>query len=363
MQLLCLQGVAVLNSQFYIRGLARLLILLLVVWGVLTSARKAMFQLNEQQTALLHQAVNLEQLASERVALGEAEDLRLQAAKLRRQARDYWKADWKFLVLAGVLYGFSLLPAAKYWHDCLTALGQHVPLRIAFWAYFYGNLGKYVPGKAMVVVLRLASLAPLAVRRVATTLTIFIETLTMMAVGAAVAAMSLILLNLDWRITMLACAAVVGICLPTYPPLLRYLLIRLQPGVEPQELREWAGRLNWGLVLRGWATLGLTWLGFGLSLACVLIGLPTSDISAISPIQFWLSSLGACALAVVIGFVSMVPGGAGVREVVLSLVLAPVVGPTAALCCAIWLRITWLLVELLMAGGFYFFRFPKSNVH
>lgn len=355
-------GVADLNSKKLVGTLARVGIWILVAWGIFFAIHSANVQLSNQQASLLLQAQELEQMAGEEAAESEAQRLRMLADGLRRQGQDFWKADWRFLLLAGVVYGVSLLPASKYWWDCLVALGQNVPLRTATWAYMYGNLGKYVPGKAMVIVLRVASLAPLGVRRVATTLTIFIETLTMMAVGGAMAAVCLILLNVDWRLSLLAVAAVFCMLVPTVPPLLRYLLVRLQPGVEVAELELWAGRLNWGLVLRGWATLGLTWMGFGLSLGCVLYGLPTAEFSTGSPVQFWFSSLGACALAVVVGFLSMIPGGAGVREVVLTLVLAPVVGPAAALSCAIWLRITWLVVELLMAAGFYFFRFPVATV-
>lgn len=341
------------------RGIARIAIAALLVWGVVTAVRNSAQQLGEQRAALRQQAAELERLADEQGM--ESATLRSKAAELRRQERDYWKADWRFLLLSGAIYGISLLPAARFWQECLTALGQTVPMRTAFWAYFYGNLGKYIPGKAMVIVLRLSSLAPWNVRRLATTLTIFLETLTMMAVGSAMAAICFMLLNLDWRLTMLSAMAVVCMFLPTYPPLLRHLLVRLQPGIQPEELLEWAGRINWRLVARGWMWLGLTWLGFGLSLGCILQGLACTDLQSLSAWQFWLSSLAACASAVVLGFVSMVPGGAGVREVVVSLVLAPVVGPTAALSCALWLRITWLAVEMLMAAGFYFARFPVAT--
>lgn len=56
-------------------------------------------------------------------------------------------------------------------------------------------------------------------------------------------------------------------------------------------------------------------------------------------------------MAVVLGFVSFLPGGAGVREVVLSTMLAPIVGPVAALAAAVWLRIVWLVTELILAAG------------
>jgi glycosyltransferase 2 family protein len=88
----------------------------------------------------------------------------------------------------------------------------------------------------------------------------------------------------------------------------------------------------------------------------VLYGLPSTQWLVQSPVEFWLSVFAACGLSIVIGFVSLVPGGAGVRELVLTMILSPIVGPTAALCCAIWLRITWLVTELIMASLSYVVR-------
>jgi uncharacterized membrane protein YbhN (UPF0104 family) len=96
--------------------------------------------------------------------------------------------------------------------------------------------------------------------------------------------------------------------------------------------------------------LSATWVAYGVSLLLVLRSLPIADFQHTTTATLWLSCMGACALAVVLGFVSLLPGGAGVREAVLSIVLAPVVGPFAALCGAIWLRVVWLATELLMVG-------------
>jgi uncharacterized membrane protein YbhN (UPF0104 family) len=182
-------------------------------------------------------------------------------------------------------------------------------------------------------------------------MTIFMETLTMMSVGGAVAAMCMMVLNLDWKLTALAAGLLVCTLVPTSPPVLRYLLPRLQRGVTAETMRHWSSRLTWRLFARGWLMLTFTWLGFGLSLWLVLQSLPSTDFGEASWIDIFLSSLGACALAVVLGFVSLIPGGAGVREVVLSTVLTPVVGsPVAALCGALWLRLVWLATELGLVG-------------
>ena len=99
------------------------------------------------------------------------------------------------------------------------------------------------------------------------------------------------------------------------------------------------------------------WIMSGLSLMYVLRSLPSSQIAESDARVLFLSACGACALAVVLGFVSLIPGGAGVREVVISMVLIPVVGPIAALCSALWLRIVWLCTELAIVGILALIRF------
>ena len=215
----------------------------------------------------------------------------------------------------------------------------------------------------MVIVLRLGALKGYDFKKMATAITIFMETLTMMAVGGALAAICLILLNIDWKLTLLAVGLLLAMLLPTLPLVLRLIIAKLQRGVSAETIREWTSRIHFGLVLKGWLAMTVTWLLFGLSLLCILRGLPISEAMETDWLRLLLSSLGACALAVVLGFVSLLPGGAGVREVVLSTILAPVVGPTAALCAAIWLRITWLVTELAVVAIVATLRFLLPGRH
>ncbi len=59
---------------------------------------------------------------------------------------------------------------------------------------------------------------------------------------------------------------------------------------------------------------------------------------------------GCATLSVVAGFVSMLPGGAGVRELVVTLVLAPTIGSAPALAVAVWMRLVSLAAEILWIG-------------
>ena len=57
----------------------------------------------------------------------------------------------------------------------------------------------------------------------------------------------------------------------------------------------------------------------------------------------------AISLAVVIGFASLLPGGAGVRELVVTTVLSVVIGPSHAILAAIAARIMFAVCEAFVA--------------
>lgn len=340
--------------------LFRVATLILVAVGIVYSIRGSADELERQRADLELAAENLRIEAEEESDASAKLALLENAADLESQARDFWKPAPFGLLKAAVFYALGMLPACLFWRRCLLALGQAGHnLFDVMWAYFYGNLGKYFPGKAMVLVLRIAALERSGIKKTATSMTIFMETLTMMSVGGAIGAVCLIILRSELWLTAVAICIVVATFLPASPPVLKFLLPRLQKGVEPEQLREWTDRITWSLFLRGWLMLTVTWVLFGLSLLFVLQSLPSTSFASATQSDIYVSAVGACALAVVLGFVSLIPGGAGVREVVLSTVLAPIVGPVAALCAALWLRIVWLCTELVVVGILGFIRFTQ----
>ena len=80
-----------------------------------------------------------------------------------REHLNFSAMDWRWL-LAGVLaYAIGMMPAAAAWLQTLRAFRQTVPFWFGLHTYFLGHLGKYVPGKAMVIVMRVGRLAPLGI--------------------------------------------------------------------------------------------------------------------------------------------------------------------------------------------------------
>ena len=81
------------------------------------------------------------------------------------QARTLWDAnreidvriDWKYLVAAGLISQLSWLPSTWFWQRLIELLGEQKCQRYPLIrAYFCGSLGKYVPGKAAVILIRSA---------------------------------------------------------------------------------------------------------------------------------------------------------------------------------------------------------------
>ena len=151
----------------------------------------------------------------------------------------------------------------------------------------------------------------------------------MMAVGAFTAAAIIAVLYRDqgWLL-LLAVGMMIGIGGPTVPPVFRRLVKLLGvKKVNPDIDRALAG-LDYRLMLFGWLVNLVGWALMGLSLWLTLRAVPT--ITAVPVELHHLPRVTCCvALALVAGFLSMVPGGIVVREyVVMALLSGPFgVGP------------------------------------
>jgi uncharacterized membrane protein YbhN (UPF0104 family) len=254
-----------------------------------------------------------------------------------------------WLVLSGALYLLALLPEGMFWHGALVDLGQGTTWGNTLTAYYIGHLGKYVPGKAMVVILRCGLLRGDRLDRGIIVASVFLETLTMMAVGGGV---STLLLAIYYTHNSYLLAAAAGALLlsglPTLPPVFAVLARRL--GVarfDPTAVGKLAG-LRWQTLALGWIGIALGWFIMGASLWAAMraCGIPADIVHAL-PL-----CTAAAAMAVVIGFLSMIPAGLFSRDYVLFVLLSPLAGDKALVVAAL-VRIVWLLAEILISGILY----------
>jgi uncharacterized membrane protein YbhN (UPF0104 family) len=108
----------------------------------------------------------------------------------------------------------------------------------------------------------------------------------------------------------------------------------------------------------GWAVMTLGWCLNGFSLWMVLRGFPGAEVT----LSDYPLTLACVTLATVAGFVSLLPGGIGVRELVMIPLLGARFGPVTAIVAAVVIRIVWLAAELLTSAIIYVYRkFANQN--
>ncbi len=283
------------------------------------------------------------------------------ATGLARLGEYPWRFEPLWLVAAGALYLLGLLPAGLFWRRVLRVLGQDAGLGETLRAYYVGHLGKYVPGKAMVVLIRVGLIRS---RRVATGVaaaSVFFETLTMMSVGAFIAAAILVGWFRDEAPPVLFWAAVglmVVAGMPTLPAVFKRLVRLAGVGKSDTSTAEKLEELGHGTLLIGWAHMTLGWVLLGLSFYAVLRAMGIACDNPLAELPRYTASVS---LAVVAGFLSLVPGGVVVRELILTELMVPHFGAVApevnaeaaALVSAVLLRRVWLVAELLISGILY----------
>lgn len=275
-----------------------------------------------------------------------------------------WHVQPIWLVVSGGLYVLGLVPMGWFWQRTLAALNYPTPLAAALRAYFLGHLGKYVPGKAVSVILRVATVRkwvpPMRIALIST----LMETLTMMASGAFLAAMmSIFVLHLDPVISLVAVGMACAAGAPTIPPVAR-LLASLgiardkrqeeaageSPATPRADLTANLQGINYSLLATGWLAGCVCWLFQALSLWATLRAIGVENVS---PIGDFPVLIAAVAFAVVAGFLSQLPAGLGVRDALLMQLLIPVCGAANALVAAVLMRLVWLVSEVIVCGILY----------
>jgi glycosyltransferase 2 family protein len=304
---------------------------------------------------------------------------------LRGQSQTFhFESGW--LMAAGFLYVAGLLTYGRFFERILQSSPTPVRLFPALRAYVVSHLGKYVPGKAMVVVVRAGMVVPFGARASTAAIATFYETLVMMASGGLIAAAGFAVADGSGRpagvsATKLTLPLLGSLTVPLYrlgawgglalglafvfltvPPVFGRLarLVSLPiPGVGPEVMPRFTSRLlAQGLL---WSSCG--WILLGFSQLAVVRSFDPAGTDA--PIAFGLIPIvvASVALATVAGFlVAVLPGGLGVREGVLMSALAPAIGSDRAVVASLLLRLVWVAAELVAAAILFpWLRRPPSD--
>jgi glycosyltransferase 2 family protein len=258
-----------------------------------------------------------------------------------------WHIEPAWLLLSGALFLLGLLPTALFWHQVLVRAAQPTGFGEAIRAHYISQLGKYVPGKWMVILMRRAALANPAVENTVVAASIFYETFTMLAVGAAYSALVLTIWHPDQRLMIaLAVGSALLLGVPTIPAVFQWLMIVLRVGKLNPTAAAKIGRIGWRVIFVGWVTISLGWLLQGMSLWATLRGIGATSGGPLDNLSL---NTTAAALAVVAGFLSQIPGGLGMREWVSAELVEPQFGTAVAIVSAIIFRLVQLVSEVVIS--------------
>ncbi len=265
---------------------------------------------------------------------------------------DFSQVNWGSWVGALACYIGTMVLSCLFWHRVLISLGQKPLFANSLLAFFASQLGKYVPGKALVVVIRTDMIRGDDVRTAPAAASVFVETLTWIFVGSAIASLLLIFLFPD-QVVLQTTAGLMTVLsgVLTWPPIFRRLALKLGAARGSNASRMFDG-LNLSTMSFGWVLMALGWCFNGLSLWLVLRGIPGANVT----FSDYPLALACVSLATVAGFVSLLPGGIGVRELVMIPLLGARFGPVVAIVAAIVIRVVWLAAELLTSGIIYVYR-------
>ena len=269
--------------------------------------------------------------------------------------------NFPWLVVAGVCYLLGMLPMTLNWHRIMKAMGGVTPVGYAVRTHYVSQLGKYVPGKAIVVAIRMGLVKRFGVNPLTLFISIVADTLAMLSVGSVVAAIVvLVLYRSKIEIAATAALAAVVATVPLLPPVLRFGLDFIQKrkaqffksDADAPPAPDLEKTITWRTIVPGWLGLFPGYVFFGVSLWATMKAMNVAESAELS-IADIPYIMAAYAVSLVAGFASMLPGGLGAREIVLKEMLEPQYGEVLSTVAPIFLRLVIIASELIVAPILY----------
>lgn len=251
---------------------------------------------------------------------------------------------WLLAASATVLVAFLLL--IETWRQVLIRLGARIGFAPAARVWFASNLGKYVPGKIWQL-----SAMTLMIAEYGTTVAVAGASAVVMTIANIATGFAVVLLTSTATVRQLAGSAT-AVAAATFG-------LVLVLAAAPLLARQWnrfAARIG-KAQLNVTIPLSAVWIALaGTALSWMLYGVAFNFFvrSIIGPTGApWESFITANAAAYLVGYLTLLPGGIGVREVVLSSILVPLgiaTAPQAAVITVasrLWLTVLEILPSLI----------------
>jgi glycosyltransferase 2 family protein len=227
--------------------------------------------------------------------------------------------DWRWGAVAVAGFAGSMLTSALVWRFLARRMGDRSPALPLLASYTYSQMGKYIPGKVVLLLMRIDRTSRFGMAPAVCTLSTLLENALYMISGGLVGMLAIVRITREidnpqtrallWPVTIAAVAVLVAACAPPvfYRLVNRLLRPMKKPEVPPQDrLRAPTLALAALAFIPCWCFGGLAMWG---SVQCV------SPQPVPLPDCWWFA--GAYALSVIIGMASLLPGGTGIREVAL----------------------------------------------
>jgi hypothetical protein len=248
-------------------------------------------------------------------------------------------------IVGSFLFGLIGVGATyPMWREVLKGMDVVLPPVEGGRVYFTTQLGKYIPGSVWPAVMQMEE----GRRHGATRATMLWANLCTLllncAVGLILACILLPIYDASafhryWWVLVAVPALVAAIHPKVLPAVINRVLVLL----GRPTLAEHVGPLA-EIKAGGWAVV--SWAGLGGHLAVLVAASGASGVGDIA------RSVGAMALAVPLGVLFIpAPAGAGIREVVLLLVLRTMMSSGDALAVVVGSRVLLLLCDVVLAGG------------
>jgi len=271
------------------------------------------------------------------------------------ELRSYqWRLHAGWLALSAILIGSSWLFEVGIWRWTLLLMGGRLPFAVATRIWFLSALVRYIPGNVwqplgMTVLCQRrgiraeATISSVVLFQAINLLTVAVIAAFYFPLSGNLGLLNQVLPGLNAWMLLGALPAVAFVARPGWLlALLNWTLRRIGRQPLPTQLTS-------PLLLALMATTLVDWLLFGAGFGALIMAM--GDF-AVTDLPWLLPHLvGSYTVAYALGYLSFItPSGLAVREGVLYLLLAPILGSGVATAAALAMRVWLTLGELLAAG-------------
>lgn len=252
-------------------------------------------------------------------------------------------ARWEPLVGSVLIGAVGVIASMLAWRALLASFGSTLPVWASGRVFLLGQLGKYLPGSVWTLLAQVELGHDYKVPRKTTAAVSVLAIVVSVAIGLGFGVALLPFGSPEAaRRYWWALLAVPFLVASLHPRVVSAILNRAFRLIRREPLSH-PPALSGMLLAAGWQAL--SWLLLGLHAYLLVVGLRGDGVHALP------AAVGGFAFAYCLGVLFLpVPAGAGVRETVLVLALAPVLSNSQALAVALLSRVILAFLDFLLAG-------------